>query len=91
MSDTLAVRGTDFDGINVGGTLDFSGLTSINLVFNFAGSTVDWADTFWETSYTGTSGWLIYDVAGSTTNFSNLSVTAANWFDGSGVLFNDSG
>ena len=90
VSDAIGTRGTDFDGINVGGTLDFSGATTIDLVFNFAGSTVDWTDTFWDTSRTGTSGWLVYDVAGTTTNFQNLSVTAANWLDGSGGLFNTS-
>lgn len=90
VSDGIGTRGMDFDGINVGSTLDFSGATTLNLVFNFAGSTVDWTDTFWDTSRTGTSGWLIYDVAGSTANFANLSVTAANWLDGSGGLFNTS-
>jgi hypothetical protein len=90
VADTLGVRGTDFDGINVGGALDFSGATTVNLVFNFAGSSVDWTDTFWDTSRTGTSGWLVYDVTGTTTNFANLSVTAANWLDGSGGLFNTS-
>jgi autotransporter-associated beta strand protein len=88
--DGLGTRGTDFDGINVGGTLDFSGATSLNLVFNFAGSSVDWTDSFWDTSRTGTAGWLIYDVAGSTTNFANLSVNANNWFDGSGGQFDTS-
>jgi hypothetical protein len=89
-ANSLGLRGTDFDGINVGGTLDFSGATAVNLVFNFAGSSVDWTDTFWDTSHIGTSGWLVYDVAGTTTNFSNLSVTATNWLDGSGGLFNTS-
>ena len=88
--DGLGTRGTDFDGIDVGGTLDFSGATALNLVFNFAGSSVDWTDTFWDTSRTGTAGWLIYDVTGSTTNFTNLSVNAANWFDGSLSQFDTS-
>ena len=85
--DGLGTRGTDFDGIDVGGTLDFSGATSLNLVFNFAGSSVDWTDSFWDTSRTGTAGWLIYDVAGSTTNFANLTVNAANWFGVTGGQF----
>jgi hypothetical protein len=90
VANGIGVRGTDFDGINVGATLGFTEATSLNLVFNFAGSTVNWADTFWDTSHTGTSGWLVYDGATSLTNFGNLSVTAANWFDGSGGLFNAS-
>ncbi|MEY4242840.1 MAG: hypothetical protein RLZZ245_425 [Verrucomicrobiota bacterium] len=89
-SNSLGLRGTDFDGINVGGTLDFSGATTLNMVFNFAGSAVDWTDTFWNTSRIGTSGWLVYDVAGSTTNFANLSINSANWLDGSGGDFNTS-
>jgi MYXO-CTERM domain-containing protein len=60
------------------------------LVFNFAGSTVDWTDSFWDTSRTGTAGWLIYDVAGSTTNFANLSVNPINWPGVSGGQFDDS-
>ena len=86
-ADTLGLRGTDFDGINVGGNLDFSGATTINLDFDIAGSSVDWTDSFWDTSRTGTSGWLIYEVVGTTTNFSNLSVSVANWLDSSGASF----
>ena len=85
--NALGLRGTDFDGINVGGALDFSGATAVNLAFNFAVSSVDWTDAFWDTSRTGTAGWLVYDVAGTTTNFANLSVTAANWLDGSLASF----
>ena len=85
--NALGLRGTDFDGINVGGALDFSGATAVNLAFNFAGSSVDWTDAFWDTSRTGTAGWLVYDVAGTTTNFANLSVTAANWLDDSLASF----
>ena len=86
-SNSLGLRGTDFDGINVGGVLDFSGATAVNLAFNFVGSSVDWTNAFWDTSRTGTAGWLVYDVAGTTTNFTNLSVNTINWFDGSGASF----
>jgi autotransporter-associated beta strand protein len=88
--NALGLRGTDFDGINVGGVLDFSGATAVNLAFNFVGSSVNWTDTFWDTSRTGTAGWLVYDVAGTTTNFTNLSVNTINWFDGSGASFDTS-
>jgi autotransporter-associated beta strand protein len=88
--NALGLRGTDFDGINVGGVLDFSGATAVNLAFGFAGSSVNWTDAFWDTSRTGTAGWLVYDVAGTTTNFANLSVNTINWFDGSGASFDTS-
>ena len=76
-----------FDQIIVGGNLDFSVPTTLKLSFNFTGSTVDWSNSLWSTNITGTAGWLIYDVAGTLTNFNNISVAAANWADGSGALF----
>lgn len=88
VANSTSGRGTNFDGINVAGNLNFAGATTLDLSFNFAGSTVDWSDSLWSTSITGTAGWLIYDVTGTLSNFSNLSLTAANWTDGQGDLFN---
>jgi fibronectin-binding autotransporter adhesin len=90
-ADTLGVRGTDFDGIDVGGALDFAGSTTINLNFNLLGSTVDWADTFWDTSHTGVGGWLVYDVAGSLNNFGNLSLGSSTWLDSLSNPFSGTG
>lgn len=60
IEDTLGVRGTHFDGIDVtGGTLTInSGVTS-NLVFNGAGSLVNWGDDFWNVD----RQWLVFDNA----------------------------
>jgi fibronectin-binding autotransporter adhesin len=60
-TDTTGIRGTDFDGVDVigAGVLSVgSGVTS-NLVFNGAGSTVNWANSFWNTSHS----WLAFSDA----------------------------
>ncbi len=57
ISNSLTVRGTDFDGINVSGDLTINPTSTVNLVFN-VGSTVDWNDDFWDTD----RSWLFYDV-----------------------------
>jgi autotransporter-associated beta strand protein len=78
-----------FDQIIIGGNLDFTGTTTLTLSFNPAsGSSVLWSDTFWSTSKTGASGWLVYQVAGTTTNISNLTVASANWLDSGSNAFN---
>ncbi|NDC53329.1 MAG: PEP-CTERM sorting domain-containing protein [Planctomycetia bacterium] len=80
----LADRGVEFDGIDVGGNLTFSGATTLNLAFNASGSLVDWNDAFWATDKLGTDGWLIYDVTGSTTGLLNLSISGTTWLDAGG-------
>jgi len=74
-----------FDQIIVGGNLDFTHLTLLNLSFNAAGSNVLWADTFWDAS----QSWTLYDVAGNTSNFDNLNLNTINWLDSGGNLFSD--
>jgi hypothetical protein len=68
----------------VNGNLTFAGSTTVNLLFNFAGSAVDWSDALWDAD----QSWTVYDVNGSTNNFGNLSLGTANWADGQGDLFN---
>jgi fibronectin-binding autotransporter adhesin len=77
-----------FDQILVGGDLDFTGATAIDLSFIAGGSVVNWNDSFWEIAHAGANGWLVYDVSGNTTHFSNFSISVANWQDGTGNLFN---
>jgi autotransporter-associated beta strand protein len=77
-----------FDTVVVAGNLSFNGITNLNLSFSPVGGNVIWSDPFWQTSKTGTGGWLIYDVAGATNNFSNLKLAASNWQDGAGNFFN---
>jgi autotransporter-associated beta strand protein len=85
----LADRGTEFDGIDVGGSLTFSGATTLNLAFNASGSLVNWNDPFWSTDKTGANGWLLYDVAGSTTSLINLEINAMDWLDAAGISLAD--
>ena len=76
-----------FDQIIVGGNLDFTNLTTLNLSFAVAGSSVLWSDSLWNSA----QSWTLYDVAGTTTNFSNLSINTINWLDSGGNLFSTTG
>lgn len=84
LASSTASRGTAYDGVDVSGTLDFSGTTLMRLSFDAAGSTVDWSDAFWGAGH----AWSVYDVTGTTSGFGNLSVQPADWLDGSGGRFN---
>ena len=86
VANSTAGRGTNFDGINVGGVLDFNGSTTLNLNFNFGSSAVEWQNAFWDSDYTGTSGWLVYSGATSLDGFpANLALNLpAQWLDESG-------
>jgi fibronectin-binding autotransporter adhesin len=66
-----------YDQIVVGGNLDFAGLTTLSLLFNAAGSSVNWSDAFW----TEERVWTLYSVTGETTNFGNLALLQASWLD----------
>jgi autotransporter-associated beta strand protein len=82
-------RGSLYDGINVGGNLDFAGLTSLILDFGGTGvGAVNWNDTFWDT----TQNWTLFSVAGTTTNFGNFSLvnSPASWLDRNGLAFSSS-
>jgi PEP-CTERM motif len=81
-------RNAIFDTIIVNGNLDFTNLTQLNLDFAGAGSNVLWSDGFWNTIKLGKSGWLIYDVSGSTFKPGNLTLNTTNWADGGGNSFN---
>jgi hypothetical protein len=75
-----------FDQIIVDGDLDFTGATSLTLLFNGSGSTVNWTDSLWDSN----QSWTIYDVSGTTTNFNNLQLTTIDWLDSVGNSFNTS-
>ncbi|MDG2182101.1 MAG: autotransporter-associated beta strand repeat-containing protein [Mariniblastus sp.] len=68
-SDSSGTRGTDFDGIDVGGALSFNGATTLN--FDFSGS-VNFADAFWTTDGASES-WSIFTGATSVNSIENLS------------------
>ena len=87
-TSTVGVNPTaNFDQVIVGGNLDFTNITTINLNFNGTGSTVLWADVLWDAN----QSWLLYDVAGTTSNFVNLNLATINWLDSGGNLFSTTG
>ena len=71
-----------FDRISVGGNLLAASGAGITLDFGTTagGSTVDWANTFWDTA----QSWTFLAVAGSTTGSSNLSLLNSTFLDASG-------
>jgi autotransporter-associated beta strand protein len=73
-----------FDQIIVGNNLIFTASTSLTLSFTPATGTVDWSDAFWTSNHS----WTVYDVAGTTSGFANLSLTITDWLDAQGDSFN---
>ncbi len=60
--DALALRGTSYDAIDLSaGAVTVSTGVTATLVFNGAGSTVDWNDGFWSTNHS----WKVIDAATS--------------------------
>ena len=81
ISNTLSGRGTNYDGIDVGGNLIFDGASNIILDFDLAGSSVDWSNSFWDISRIGKSGWKLFDVTGSISGFGNLQIASGSYPD----------
>jgi trimeric autotransporter adhesin len=72
-----------FDQVLVRDDLTFAGSNGITLNFGTtaAGSTVSWSDSFWNSN----QSFIIYDVAGSTIGFSNLSLLNTSFNDANNV------
>lgn len=62
-SNTVAGRGTNYDGVDVGGNLSITAGANLNLVFDAAGSGVAFTNAFWNSDQT----WNIFAVTGTTT------------------------
>jgi len=77
-----------FDQVLVSGDLAFAGSNGITLNFGTTadGSTVSWSDSFWSSN----RSFLIYDVAGSTSGFSNLSLLNTSFNDATGAVLTES-
>ena len=71
-----------FDRISVGGNLLAAAGAGITLDFGTtaAGSTVDWANSFWDSA----QSWTFLTVAGSTSGSSNLSLLNTGFLDAAG-------
>ena len=72
IANTSGSAGTNYDQILLPtGNLAFSGSTTLALSFNSVGSSVDWADPFWDVN----RSWMVYDLSsGSVNNPPNLLV-----------------
>jgi fibronectin-binding autotransporter adhesin len=74
-SDTASGRGTNFDGVDVGGALTIeTGVTS-HLVFNGSGSLVDFGSAFWDSD----QSWLVFSslaLSADPTVFGSITTTA---------------
>ena len=57
--DTTAGRGTNYDAVDVTGSAVLTLQTGVtaNIIFNTAGSAVDFADTFWDSDHS----WVVFD------------------------------
>ena len=77
-----------FDQVLVSGNLAFAGSNGITLNFGTTagGSTVSWSDSFWSSN----RSFLIYDVAVSTSGFSNLSLLNTSFNDATGAALAES-
>jgi hypothetical protein len=73
-----------FDQVVVSGDLAFANGSGITLNFGTtgAGSNVAWSNSFWGSN----QSFLIYDVTGSTTGFSNLSLLSTSFTDTTGAV-----
>ena len=67
----------NFDQVIVNGDLNFAGATTLALLFDASGSVVDWSDIFWDEA----RSWVLYDVSGSVSGISNLSLQLSDWKD----------
>jgi autotransporter-associated beta strand protein len=89
IGNSTSGRGTTFDGIDVAGNLEFKDgtLNLLDLVFNAAGSSVNWDDSFWAANRT----WQLYDLdGGTTTGIDNFSITIQDWLDSTGRALSQS-
>ncbi|MFM8434754.1 MAG: beta strand repeat-containing protein [Planctomycetia bacterium] len=65
IANTSGSAGTDYDQIILPtGDLNFAGSTTLALSFTAAGSSVNWANAFWNVN----RSWMVYDLAGGTLN-----------------------
>ena len=81
--NTTAGRGSAYDGVDVIGTLRANmpqEVNTVNVSFNSPGSTVDWADPFWDID----RSWKMIDVTGTSQLASSFLVPTASYLDASG-------
>jgi autotransporter-associated beta strand protein len=81
--------GRTYDQIMVGNDLMFTGSTALMLSFvdndpdTSWTSTANWSNGFWATD----RSWKLWQVSGTTTGFSNLTMQPETWIDSAGIAF----
>lgn len=81
-TDSLGAAGTSYDSISVtGGSLTIADGALLQMVFNGAGSTVNWNDDFWNTNHS----WTVIGLSGSATGSGLFGLLGDNttWLDSS--------
>ena len=76
-ASTSTGRGTTFDGVNVTGALSINSGAISDLVFNAAGSSVNWSEAFWASN----QQWLVFDNSSTPTVSANVFDTINVGFD----------
>lgn len=81
IANTESGRGTNFDGVDItSGNLTIQSGVTADIVFNLAGSTVDFSNSFWANN----RNWLIFDNVNAPSGmFGTVNLTA----DSTGALF----
>ena len=81
----------NFDQAGVGSTLLISQSATFNLAFNSGGSTVNWADPFWDVAKSNSAGWQIFNAAALIANGPTVFTLnpSTQWRDSQGVLLSD--
>jgi len=81
----------NFDQAGVGTRLLISQSATFNLGFNSGGSTVNWADSFWDVAKSNSAGWQIFNAAELIANGPTVFTLnpASQWRDSQGVLLSD--
>ena len=81
----------NFDQAGVGTRLLISQSATFNLAFNSGGSTVNWADPFWDVAKSNSAGWQIFNAAELIANGPTVFTLnpASQWRDSQGVLLSD--
>ena len=76
-ASTSTGRGTTFDGVNVTGALSINSGAISDLIFNAAGSSVNWSEAFWASN----QQWLVFDNSSTPTVSANVFDTINVGFD----------
>lgn len=81
-ANTSSNQPVAFDQVVVGGNLSFGLGVGMRLVFDPAGSSVNWTNAYWNQNHS----WLVFDVAGTTSGIESVYAYSVTWADASGSM-----